>query len=118
MKYMSQQNILNKYLQYTDSDYIVNSYDIDPNYDICSDCNIEMSVIHSDGVIICNKCGKQESILINSDKPSYKDPPREMYYFAYKRINHFNEFLRINDFIISAYCLLLLNNTNILKIFF
>jgi hypothetical protein len=31
--------------------------------------------------------------LIDSDKPSYKDPPREVTYYAYKRINHFNEWL-------------------------
>ena len=30
---------------------------------------------------------------LNTEKPSYKDPPREISYFAYKRINHFNEWL-------------------------
>jgi hypothetical protein len=34
-----------------------------------------------------------EAILIDCDKPSYKDPPREVSYYAYKRINHFNEIL-------------------------
>ena len=34
-----------------------------------------------------------EDIVINSEKVSYKDPPRESSYFAYKRINHFNEWL-------------------------
>jgi hypothetical protein len=38
-------------------------------------------------------CGYQEFVLIDSDKPSYKDPPREVSYYAYKRINHFNEWL-------------------------
>ena len=32
-------------------------------------------------------------MLLDSEKPSYKDPPREISYFAYKRINHFNEWL-------------------------
>ena len=32
-------------------------------------------------------------ILIESDKPSFKDPPLEVCYFSYKRINHFNEWL-------------------------
>ena len=31
--------------------------------------------------------------MVDSDKPSYKEPPREISYFAYKRINHFNEWL-------------------------
>jgi len=34
-----------------------------------------------------------EYILVDHDKPSYKDPPKELAYFAYKRINHFNEWL-------------------------
>ena len=36
---------------------------------------------------------EETTIIIDSDKPSYKDPPREVSYFAYKRINHFNEWL-------------------------
>ena len=31
--------------------------------------------------------------MIVTDKTSYTDPPREVSYFAYKRINHFNEWL-------------------------
>jgi hypothetical protein len=34
-----------------------------------------------------------QRIYQDSDKPSYKDPPREVSYYAYKRINHFNEWL-------------------------
>ena len=52
-----------------------------------------MSIIYSEGIIICKNCGIQKDILVHSDKPSYKDPPKEMSYFAYKRINHFNEWL-------------------------
>jgi len=42
---------------------------------------------------VCPKCGIQEKILIDYNKASYKQAPREMSYFAYKRINHFNEWL-------------------------
>ena len=42
--------------------------------------------------MICRKCDISY-IIIDSDKPSYKDPPKEVCYFAYKRINHFNEWL-------------------------
>ena len=52
-----------------------------------------MTVIFSEGIIICRECGIQKEILVHSDKPSYKDPPKEISYFAYKRINHFNEWL-------------------------
>ena len=43
--------------------------------------------------MICEFCGDETKITTDSDKPSYKDPPREISYFAYKRINHFNEWL-------------------------
>jgi len=41
----------------------------------------------------CPGCGFRDMILIDSEKPSYKDPPREMSYYAYKKINHLNEWL-------------------------
>ena len=55
-----------------------------------------MVLYPSDGLQICEKCGLQQNILIESDKPSFKDPPLEICYFSYKRINHFNEFRRQN----------------------
>lgn len=50
-------------------------------------------VLQQDGCVYCNDCLTQEYIMIDHDKPSYKDPPKEITYFAYKRINHFNEWL-------------------------
>jgi len=63
------------------------------NIDICLKCNKEKKLFLSYGKMICEICGDETRILIDSDKPSYKDPPREISYFAYKRINHFNEWL-------------------------
>jgi len=60
---------------------------------VCYDCNREKILYQTDGIIVCPNCGVQEKILISNNKPSYKQPPREMSYFAYKRINHFNEWL-------------------------
>ena len=65
----------------------------DNNSSICEKCNIEKTTHLSDGCMICQKCGEVTYIVIDSDKPSYKDPPKEISYFAYKRINHFNEWL-------------------------
>ena len=59
----------------------------------CEKCGIEKTTHLSDGCMICTKCGEISYIVIDSDKPSYKDPPQEISYFAYKRINHFNEWL-------------------------
>lgn len=53
----------------------------------------EMIVSHHDGFMVCEICGHLEEVVIDSEKPSYKDPPPEATYFAYKRINHFQEWL-------------------------
>ena len=52
-----------------------------------------MKLLHAEGLLKCERCGLVDKILIDSDKPNYKDPPPEISYFAYKRINHFNEWL-------------------------
>jgi hypothetical protein len=60
---------------------------------ICPKCNIGLTLVHSEGLQVCNQCGLTEYILIDSEKPSFREPPPEVSYFAYKRINHFNEWL-------------------------
>lgn len=52
-----------------------------------------MSVMTSEGYIVCNDCATVRYVVMNHDKPSYKDPPKEVSCWAYKRINHFNEWL-------------------------
>ena len=52
-----------------------------------------MIVNHNEGFMSCVKCGHMEYVIIESDKPNYKDPPPEATYFAYKRTNHLNEIL-------------------------
>ena len=42
---------------------------------------------------MCNKCSEQQPYLIENEKPSYKEPPKEVCFYAYKRINHFREIL-------------------------
>ena len=59
----------------------------------CDSCGEEMILSQNEAILYCNQCGHIDPILIDSDKPSYKDPPREISYYAYKRINHFNEWL-------------------------
>lgn len=85
-------NILDEYLQKIDTNYI-SRIKIDRNICNCPNCKTEMVLYPSDGLQICEKCGLQQNILIESDKPSFKDPPLEICYFSYKRINHFNEWL-------------------------
>ena len=56
-------------------------------------CGGEFVPVEYDGVMICKLCSKQELHLIDHDKPSYKEPPKEVCFYAYKRINHFREIL-------------------------
>jgi hypothetical protein len=88
----SKSNIINSYLSKVEKNFIY-PFEIENNIDFCEKCNKEKKIIASEGIIICTTCGTQNTIIIDSDKPSYKDPPREISYFAYKRINHFNEWL-------------------------
>lgn len=66
---------------------------IEPGWGSCPTCDIEMTFYQNEALLGCGRCGHEEFILIDSEKPSYKDPPREITYFAYKKINHFNEWL-------------------------
>ncbi len=61
---------------------------------VCKSCyDGELIPIEHEGVIVCNKCGKQNQYLMENEKPSYKEPPKEVCFYAYKRINHFREIL-------------------------
>ena len=64
---------------------------ISENYGECPVCNSEM--LFNETFLDCPDCGYRDCILVDSEKPSYKDPPREMSYYAYKKINHLNEWL-------------------------
>lgn len=62
--------------------------------DACTYCGgTERTVVLQDGCSFCNACHTVEYIIVDHDRPSYKDPPKEVTFFAYKRINHFNEWL-------------------------
>jgi hypothetical protein len=86
--------IYEKYMHSIDKNYInidnSNNTDI---FDACENCFIEMQLNNNTGQLICPKCGMIENIIVDSDKPSFKEPPKEMTSFCYKRINHLNEFL-------------------------
>ena len=62
--------------------------------DICRVCNIgELIPIDHEGILVCNNCSSNVKFLIENEKPTYKEPPKEVCFYAYKRINHFREIL-------------------------
>jgi hypothetical protein len=89
--------IFDKYLQIVDPEQAssigCSAYGESEGWAECSKCGGDMMFCMNEAFITCPRCGFQDHILIDSDKPSYKDPPREICYYAYKRINHFNEWL-------------------------
>tara|TARA_B110000208_G_C11798290_1_gene440661 strand:+ start:3433 stop:4617 length:1185 start_codon:yes stop_codon:yes gene_type:complete len=92
-KISSKKKIMNDYLSSVIKNHVPDINDLKVNTDICRNCNVSNDYNYSKGIIICPSCGIQNRILVDNDTPSYKDPPREITYFAYKKINHANEFL-------------------------
>ena len=92
--HLSRDKLLEQYLKKVHPENVRSSGNVlDDTYGECDQCEEEMVFSLNEAVFTCMTCGYQEFVLIDSDKPSYKDPPREVSYYAYKRINHFNEWL-------------------------
>jgi len=86
--------LLDQYLQRMDPLYNRPSINaLNDTSFVCDACGHDMKISVNDATVSCPECGYHKMILMDSDKPSYKDPPREVSYYAYKRINHFNEWL-------------------------
>ena len=84
-------DIINNYMINIDDAYI-NDFKLN-EINICKNCKTNFILKNIDSLLICETCGYTENIIVNLDGNSYKDPIRESTYFAYKRINHFNEWL-------------------------
>lgn len=91
---LQRNDLLNKYLVSENPSMVYQDEVVtEDEWTYCDECGTEMTICVNEAVLTCPGCGHQEHILIDSDKPSYKDPPREVAYYAYKKINHFNEWL-------------------------
>ena len=90
---METTNIVQKYLSNVDEGFLdVNSFVCQT--DICKFCyKGELIPIEEDGILVCNICSRSVPYLIENEKPSYKEPPKEVCFYAYKKINHFKEIL-------------------------
>ena len=75
---------------------ITNIQDFVIKSDVCEICNKgELIPQDEEGILICNNqgCGKFITYIIDSSKPTNKEPPNEVSYTAYIRLNHFKEIL-------------------------
>jgi len=86
-------NIFQKYLSNIDESFIDIHNFVVPT-DVCEGCHKgELIPMDDEGVLICNNCSQNFQYLIENEKPSYKEPPKEVCFYAYKKINHFKEIL-------------------------
>jgi hypothetical protein len=86
-------NIISKYFQNTDVSIVDMSQYVYPT-DICRHCHKgELIVYEDEGILICNRCYASIPYLVENEKPTYKEPPKEVCFYAYKRINHFKEII-------------------------
>ncbi len=92
LTYLNNNNV-KQFLSNIDQSFI-NVNDFMFQTDICKHCNIgELIPVEHEGILVCNHCSKYVMYLFESEKPSYKEPPKEACFYAYKRINHFKEIL-------------------------
>ena len=86
-------NIVQKYLTNIDESFLdINNF-VKPT-DVCQSCyKGELIPLDDEGVLICNMCAVNIPYLIENEKPSYKEPPKEVSFYAYKKINHFKEIM-------------------------
>ena len=98
---MFDNNIVDNSKSQLHNKYIKNVYNINTDYTsakirccINPECNNNELTLHvSNGCFSCINCGYCEELIIEGDKSSYKQSSNENSVYAYKRINHFNEWL-------------------------
>lgn len=59
----------------------------------CTNCGTQKILNTQEGIYSCDNCGESEIIIIDSEKPSYKDPVPDTKSNTYKRSNHCSELL-------------------------
>jgi len=94
-KYAQSKKLYLKYWQNVNNE-ISNIQDFVVPSDICLVCNKgELIPQDEEGILICNneECGKFITFIVDSSKPTNKEPPNEVSYTAYIRLNHFKEIL-------------------------
>lgn len=86
-------DLIDLYLTKVDQSYVARPT-IETNVDICSTCKNQLICMYQDGIMFCRDCGYQELMLIEQNRPVYRQVAnREASHYSYKRINHFNEWL-------------------------
>jgi ribosomal protein L37AE/L43A len=90
----SRGSLFERYMEVVDPTYLRRVDEDGEDDEVCPHCKKRTrQLLTKDGVAHCTSCHTVERILVEVDKPSFKEPPTEVVYYAYKRINHYNECL-------------------------
>ncbi|ARF09332.1 late transcription factor VLTF3-like protein [Catovirus CTV1] len=84
--------LFDEYMMLTDRAYMGAKSRIN-NIKMCTNCDVEKTLIQSEGSYVCQMCGETEHIIIESEVPNHKDATSEKPRYPYKRLNHLIEWL-------------------------
>jgi uncharacterized Zn finger protein (UPF0148 family) len=84
-------SLVNDYLLAIDCDHVKHINDTIIND--CASCKIPLNCMIQEGIMICPMCGYQELLLVEQNRPIYRQSNKEASHCTYKRINHFNEWI-------------------------
>jgi hypothetical protein len=90
--------ILDKYLSYTDPNYL-KGIETECNDQCLNCCSTNRSILLNDGLIFCNDCDTVEYIIVDHERPSYRDPPKEISYFNAE----YNSRLKVYYLLVARY---------------
>ena len=94
-KYAQSKKLYMKYWQNVNNE-ISNIQNFIISSNVCQLCHKgELIPQDEEGILICNneECGKFITYIVDNSKPTNKEPPNEVSYTAYIRLNHFKEIL-------------------------
>lgn len=85
--------LFDSYMRLISSEYVTRKANRSP-IRMCEECGTEKRLIHPESLFVCENCGEVEMIIMESEKPNYKEAITDTKPgYPYKRINHFNEWL-------------------------
>lgn len=90
----SRGSMFERYMEAVDKSYMRRGGTEPDDDEVCPHCRQRTrQILNKDGIAHCSNCHTVERVLVEVDKPSYKEPPTDVVYYAYRRINHYNECL-------------------------
>lgn len=87
IKIKNKAELLDQYMMLIDSEYMCEKKRTGAKIRRCPNCNLEKTLIHAEGIYVCQNCGEVEPVIIDSEKPNYKEASTDTKPgYPYKRI--------------------------------